>query len=230
MVIGGLQKFSLSDFPQKISAIIFTRGCNLRCSYCHNPELVDPARYTPPLDEQAVLEFLHSRIGQLQGVVITGGEPTIHADLPRLCRAIRCLGYSIKLDTNGTNPSQLKGMMAEGLIDYLALDVKAPASGYQRVAGGLDRVVEAVEASIQLALGSGLPHELRTTYADWLLADEELEDLGRMVRGCTRLVLQRFVPTKALDPEVLRMRAPSVEEVERAARLIRQMGVPVTVR
>ncbi len=135
MVIGGLQRFSLIDFPGRISAIVFTQGCNLRCRYCHNPELVDPASYCDSLSEREVLRFLQSRTGRVQGLVITGGEPTIHPDLPRFCREVRALGYQIKLDTNGTNPDLLESMIADGLVDYLAVDVKGPPSAFARIAG-----------------------------------------------------------------------------------------------
>jgi pyruvate formate lyase activating enzyme len=234
MDIGGLQKFSLSDYPGKISAIVFTRGCNLRCSFCHNPELVDPPRYCPALPKQVILQFLRSRVGRIQGVVITGGEPTIHPDLPAFCREVRNLGYSIKLDTNGTAPGLLRSMVADGLLDFIAMDIKGPLSSYTRIAGGSDRApvdLAAISASIELVLRSRLPHEFRTTYADWLLSLEEVAAIGRMAQGCDSLVLQRFMPTKALDPEVLGRPSPSIELMEEIAhRLEETVGIRVSIR
>ena len=126
MVIAGFQKVSLSDFPGKISAIVFTQGCNFRCRYCHNPELVDPARYAAPLAVDAVLDFLAGRVGRIQGVVVTGGEPTLHADLPGLLARIKSLGLAVKLDTNGSRPDVLEEVFRQGIVDYIAMDIKAP--------------------------------------------------------------------------------------------------------
>ena len=233
MVIGGLQRFSLIDFPGRISAIVFTQGCNLRCRYCHNPELVDPASYCDSLSEREVLRFLRSRAGRIQGLVITGGEPTIHPDLPRFCREVRDLGYQIKLDTNGTNPDLLGSMIADGLVDYLAVDVKGPPSAFARIAGrarGNVSSEEKIQQSVARVLDSGVPHEFRTTYAPWLLSEDELRGIADLVRGCSTLYVQPFKPTKALDPAVVGMSPPSPDEMERAVSILRQMGIPANAR
>lgn len=135
MLIGGLQKSSLIDYPGKIAAVIFTQGCNFRCPYCHNPELVNGERGTinGKCHEMAVLEFLKKRIGKLDGVVITGGEPTLHNNLPEFIKQIKNLGFAIKLDTNGTNPEMLKQLIDEKLIDYVAMDIKAPLDKYSEI-------------------------------------------------------------------------------------------------
>ena len=233
MVIGGLQKFSLIDFPGKISAIVFTLGCNLRCRYCHNPELVDPASYGESLGEREVLQFLRSRTGRLQGLVITGGEPTIHPDLPRFCREVRSLGYKIKLDTNGTSPEALESLIADGLVDYLAVDIKGPPSAYARLVGGAvgtEAVPNKIQRSVAEVLRSRVPHEFRTTYACWLLSEDELRDIAEMVRGCNKLFVQAFAPTKALDPTVLGMTPPSRDEMARAVSIFREKGIPASAR
>jgi len=233
MKIGGLQRFSLIDFPGRISAIVFTQGCNLRCRYCHNPELVDPASYRESLSESEVLLFLRKRVGSLQGVAITGGEPTIQPDLPRFCREIKSLGYQIKIDTNGTHPELLEGMIADGLVDYLALDIKGPLSAYDRIAGrpgDMDSVADRIERSISRVLGSRIPHELRTTYASWFLSEDDIRDIARLVRGCDRLYVQPYEPTKALDPGVLRMGSPSADEMARTVAILRENGIPASAR
>src|SRR6056297_2585563 len=126
MIIGALQKTSLIDYPGEISAVIFTRGCNFRCPYCHNPELVDKKRYTTALEINEVLTFLENRKGLLDGVVITGGEPTIYGDLPEFLLKIKQMGYLVKLDTNGTNPAMMRRVIDLNLVDYIAMDYKAP--------------------------------------------------------------------------------------------------------
>ena len=126
MTIGGFQPFSLSEFPGKISAVVFCQGCNFRCPYCHNPELVDPGRFTPAWPEDRVMRELASRRGKIQGVVITGGEPTLQRDLERFIREVRDLGFAVKLDTNGSDPETLERLLAARLLDHVGLDVKAP--------------------------------------------------------------------------------------------------------
>ena len=129
--IGGLQKCSLIDYPEKLAAIIFTQGCNFKCPYCHNPEL--NAAQGNPFDKRMILEFLKTRVGKLDGVVITGGEPTLHKNLPDFIAKIKGLGFCVKLDTNGTNPEMLKRLLDEKLIDYVAMDIKAPIQKYAQV-------------------------------------------------------------------------------------------------
>jgi len=134
MIIGGLQRFSLIDYPGKISAILFTRGCNFRCPYCHNPELVDPQRYAEPWQEEEYWAFLQSRTQKLDAVVVTGGEPTLQEDLEPFLEKIRKMGFLIKLDTNGSNPDVLKDLLSANLVDYIAMDIKAPLEKYSEVA------------------------------------------------------------------------------------------------
>ena len=189
MDIGGLQKFSLADFPGTIAAIVFCRGCNFRCPYCHNPELVDPRRYATPISQTEIFQFLSLRKGQLQGVVVTGGEPTLHGDLPDFLSGIRDLGFSIKLDTNGSNPRLLKAILEEGLLDYIAMDIKAPLASYGRVAGVSVRTGD-IEKSIALIIKSGIPHEFRTTYLEPLLSLQDVKEITELVRGCRLFVLQ----------------------------------------
>lgn len=229
MVIGGFQKFSLADFPGKISAIVFTRGCNFRCPYCHNPELVDPARYAPEIPQEEVLRFLGSRRGQLQGVVVTGGEPTLHDDLSLFLAAVRALGFAVKLDTNGSNPDALHGLIRDSLIDYIAMDVKAPLAAYPRVAGARVRA-EDIERSVRLVIGSGLPHELRTTYEGSLLSTQDMAAIAEIVRGCAHYVVQGFRPSRALDPAMRGLARPDRARLQAILRLMETAGLPVLLR
>jgi pyruvate formate lyase activating enzyme len=229
MVIGGLQKFSVSDFPGRISAIVYTRGCNFRCPYCHNPELVDPARYPEPIPQSEVLGFLRSRTGRLGGVVVTGGEPTLHPDLPEFLSAIRSLGFDTKLDTNGSNPELLERVLTTRLVDYVALDIKAPLRGYRRVTG-VDVSTGDIERSVRLVIESGLPHELRTTYEESLLSLEDLKEIARMARGSQRLILQSFRPTKTLDKDMLRQPTPDAACLDRARRAMEGPGILLQIR
>ncbi len=229
MIIGGLQKFSISDFPGRISAIVYTRGCNFRCPYCHNPELVDPALYTEPIPQAAVLEFLSGRTGRLQGVVVTGGEPTIHPDLPVFLSSVRRLGFDIKLDTNGSNPRLLESIIAGRLVDYIALDIKAPLAGYRRVTG-VDASTADIGRSIRLVIESGVSHELRTTYEESLLSPEDLRDIADLARGSDLFVLQSFRPTKTLDRDMLARPVPDAACLDRARRAVEGAGVPLLIR
>ncbi|OAM89737.1 anaerobic ribonucleoside-triphosphate reductase activating protein [Termitidicoccus mucosus] len=162
MRIGGYVPCSLGDFPGHIAAVIFTQGCNWRCPWCHNPALVYPKNFTAPLPEADILARLATRRGRLDGAVITGGEPTLHADLPDFIRRIRALGYRIKLDTNGSRPAVVRALLAARLIDYVAMDLKAPWPRYDEAAGvAVD--IAALKETIALLRESGTPHQLRTT-------------------------------------------------------------------
>ena len=210
--MAGFQKFSLADFPGSVSAIVFTQGCNFRCPYCHNPELVDPAHFSPIIPEADVLEFLDLRKGQLQGIVVTGGEPTIQSDLPKFLSQARSLGYRIKLDTNGTNPSMLECLVQTGLLDYIAMDVKAPLTDYERVVRASIRV-EDIRRSIEAIISSGVPNEFRTTYLESLLSPGEVEAIAEAVVGGDRFIIQPFTRSKTLEPRFLTQPVPSPQKL-----------------
>lgn len=213
MLIGGIQRLSLVDYPGKTSAVLFTVGCNMRCGYCHNPELVLPERYEQPLGMDDVCDFLERRRGKLDAVVVSGGEPTAHDDLPELAEYIKELGYLLKLDSNGTNPDMLAGLIERRLIDYIAMDIKGPLGKYSEVAA---RPVDttAISRSIRLILASGLPHEFRTTIVKSQLTPNDIEDIGRLVQGAERFALQAFVPGKTLNAQLARQRPYTDDEME----------------
>jgi pyruvate formate lyase activating enzyme len=179
--IGGLVSCSLSDFPGRIAAVVFTQGCNWRCPWCHNPALVYPERFTPSLEVESVLRQLAALRGKLDGVVVSGGEPTLHRGLPEFLRRLRALGLQTKLDTNGSRPEIVEALLAERLVDFVAVDVKAPWPRYAEAAGvAVD--TNAVAATIALVREAKVEHQLRTTR--WLgLTDADTPDIGAIVAG-----------------------------------------------
>lgn len=201
MIIGGLEKLTLLDYPDHLAAIIFTQGCNFRCHFCYNPMLVLPRKGGDEknkkekgfsaISQKDLFLFLSERYGRLDGVVITGGEPTLHPDLPSFIGEIKKIGYLVKLDTNGTNPDMLAGLIEDKLIDYVAMDLKAPLARYSEVVGvAVD--CEKIAKSVNIIMKSGLPYEFRTTVVPGLLAKADFEDMGRTIAGAERWYLQNF--------------------------------------
>jgi pyruvate formate lyase activating enzyme len=229
VTIGGFQPFSLSEYPGRIAAVVFCRGCNFRCPYCHNPELVDPGRYAPPWPEPGVLDELAARRGKVQGVVFTGGEPTLQPDLERFIREVRGLGFAVKLDTNGSDPEALARLLAQGLVDHVGLDVKAPPRLYPAVARA-PGAAATIERSIAVVLAAGIDHEIRTTWLPSLLDRAAVIEIAEAVTGCRRWAIQRFVPTKALDPSVLAERPPADDDLAAVHDAAARLGIDCTVR
>lgn len=192
MKIGGLQKTTLLDFPGKIACTIFLKGCNLRCPFCHNAPLVLPDAQDPGLNEQDLYAFLNTRKGRLDGVCVSGGEPTLYADLPRLLSNIKDLGFLVKLDTNGTNPSLLRELLANRFVDYVAMDIKNSPENYALTCGGVD-LLDAVRESVELLMRGSTDYEFRTTLAHPLHSVEDMESIGRWLHGAKKYYLQQFV-------------------------------------
>ncbi len=191
MIIGGLRKFSLIDYPGKTCAVIFTRGCNMRCPYCHNPELVWPQQYAPAIGLQEVLQFLETRIGRLEAVTGSGGEPTLQENLANVAREIKRMGFALKLDTNGSFPQTLRGLIDDGLVDYVAMDIKAPLEKYAMVSG-VDLPIDPIKESVALLLEGRVDYEFRTTVDRTLLNESDLLEIGREIRGARRYYLQKL--------------------------------------
>jgi len=204
MRIGGFQKFTMSDFPGHISAILFTTGCNFRCPYCHNPELVLPERFRPDINIEEIFAFLDRRAGKLDGVVITGGEPTLHNDLPDLIQDIKNLGYDVKLDTNGTNPEMIYELFQKGLLDYVAMDYKAPAKKFYRVAGidDYNNYFQKIQETLVLLITSNIDYEIRTTVAEDLLDAKDIKRIREEIGSVKKHYLQKYEPGKTLDPNL----------------------------
>ncbi|MFO7570681.1 MAG: anaerobic ribonucleoside-triphosphate reductase activating protein [Smithellaceae bacterium] len=203
MKIGGMQKVSLIDYPGKISAILFTQGCNFRCSYCHNPELVNPALFQTCLDPKDVLAFLQTRQGKLDAVTLTGGEPSLHPDLIPFIAQIRKLGFAVKIDTNGSEPVVLASLIREKMIDFIAMDVKAPMDQYPRIVNAQIHAKDLAE-SIRIIIASGVAHEFRTTVVKSQLTEEDIIKIAGEIRGAKRYALQKYQATKPLDKRFLK--------------------------
>ena len=191
MRIGGLQKCSLIDYPDQVACVIFTQGCNFRCPYCHNRELVVPEHFTPSLDEVVVMDFLEQRRRYLNHVVVTGGEPTVQRDLIEFIRRIKRLGYNIKLDTNGSRPNTLRNVLRDKLIDYIAMDIKTSFPKYSR-AIGRNYPIERIQQSIELIKQSSVPHEFRTTVVRPLCELEDIRHIRNSLNTQSRYTLQPF--------------------------------------
>lgn len=227
MLLGGVQKLTLIDYPGKVAATVFTVGCNFRCAFCHNPELVDPEliKENPKISERDFFDFLKSRQGDLEGVCITGGEPTLHLDLPEFIKKIKKLGFAVKLDTNGSNPEMLKKLIIVG-VDYIAMDIKAPLEKYKEITGveNLDNIkksVEIIKNSCLVGRQAGLDYEFRTTVLPKFHNEEDLMKIAQWMKGSKKYFLQQFYPTKTLDGELKNEKAYSTEKLKELCQKIK---------
>jgi len=200
MVVGGLQKTSLIDYPGKISCVLFISGCNFHCPYCHNPQLVNGN--VEGIEEADVLSYLKKRKDLLDGVVVSGGEPTLHEDLPVLLDQIKLLGYPVKLDTNGTRPGMIRRLIENGLVDYMAMDIKSDPLNYPACIT-TDHDPEAVLSSIDVIKKSGLVYEFRTTCVKPIVRPNDLQAITNVIAGAMLYVLQPFRDTRVLNPKYL---------------------------
>ena len=205
ILIRGWVKTSLLDYPGKVASTLFLEGCNFRCPYCHNPDLVLPSRpgNQDCEDPGEVLSYLETYNRLLEGACITGGEPLLQPGLSALCRAIRNLGLKVKVDTNGSLPEALGRLLQDGIVDYVAVDIKGPPGKIGMLSGSQvaeESLVQSVEATVRLLRSSGLPYELRTTVVPGLLEREDLLAIGRWLQDGARFVLQQFRPGRTLDP------------------------------
>lgn len=192
MNIFGYQKTTLLDYPEHVAATVFTGGCNFRCPFCHNPELVfgDPKEFA--MDPAEIFAHLNKRKGILDGVCITGGEPTLQPDLPDFIRQIKEMGYAVKLDTNGFNPKVLKALLDEKLLNYVAMDLKATKEKYGMAVGIPNLDITKIEESVEILLHSKIPYEFRTTVVKGIHEIEDFEDMAKWIAGCNAYYLQQF--------------------------------------
>ena len=191
MKIGGFQKNSMIDFPGIISSVIFTAGCNFVCPYCHNPDLIPekPPKAITPVDEDQVFAFLKKRYGLIDGVVITGGEPTLQPDLEQIITRIKELGFKVKLDTNGSDPAMVKNLLEKELLDFIAMDIKSSLAGYC-LAAGKRFDAKTVQESISIIMAKAPAYEFRTTCVKPLLDREKMDEIGAMIKGAENYILQ----------------------------------------
>ncbi len=232
MIIAGLQKSTLIDFPSKIACVVFLAGCNFRCPWCYSAELVLPLKIAkqPRMQEEEFFNFLKQRQGQLDGVVICGGEPTINKDLPRFIEKIKHLGFLVKLDTNGSNPKMLKELVEARMVDYVAMDIKTaqnnPAYKNLMIEGiTIDHIKESVEFLKTHSASSGragsFDWEFRTTVVNTVHTPEEFIDIAKWIGGPdVKYYLQNFRAEKTIDPEFEKVRPFERETVEQIVKKI----------
>ena len=227
MQIHGLQKLTLLDYPGKVACTVFIAGCNMRCPFCHNFELVENI---PPAvcDDTELLSFLEKRKGMLDGVCLTGGEPLLNPRTPELMRAVKRMGYSLKLDTNGTSPGMLSDILGEGLADYVAMDIKNSRDRYALTAGLDFFDTSAVDECIRILMEGGCDYELRTTVVRELHDEDSFRDIASWCAGAKRFVLQSFT-----DRDTVRysgLSAPTDEELSVYKAILSETIEDVSIR
>lgn len=228
MQIGGFVKSSLIDYPGKVAAVIFTQGCNFRCPFCHNTELVIPSAFQTPVSEEEVTGFLVKRRDVLQGVVVSGGEPTLQPDLPEFLLKIKALDFPVKLDTNGSQPKVLKELIARRLVDYVAMDVKTSLERYPE-ACGVEVGREDILKSIDILDRSTVEHEFRTTAVRSLAGPEDFSAMKGLIPAARHYHIQPFVPqANIIDHSLLDERQYTEEELLELKDRFEKRRVPVS--
>lgn len=220
-MISGFQPLSLLDYPGIISSIVFTQGCPFRCVYCHNPDLI-PAQTTDPdkvLKEERILEQLNRRKHIVEGICITGGEPTVHADLPEFIRKVKRLGMLVKLDTNGLNPIMIENLIKERLVNFFAMDLKHTWERYAEVIGiNQTNVIDNCRETFRLIQDSSVPHEFRTTVYSGVHTKEDLEEIAGQLRAGEHYALQEIRYGKTLDSGLARTQPLDLDAVAKSIR------------
>lgn len=214
MLIGGLQKVSFIDYPGKMSCVIFTQGCNFRCPFCHNATLVDPAQFQVPIGESEVFNFLSMRKKFLEGVVVSGGEPTLHKDLKQFIEKVRAIGtFAIKLDTNGAKPEVISELVECGLIDFVAMDIKHVWEKYP-LACGTNPSMDAIKQSVDFIMSCGIDYEFRTTVVPGIHSPEDIKAIAEQLKDAKKFVIQQFVPDHALRLSLREQKSASMFDAE----------------
>ncbi len=219
MKIGGLQKNSFIDYPGKAACVVFTSGCNFRCPFCHNPDLVHApdAAHKTVMGEEAIFSFLQKRTGLLDGVVITGGEPCIQKFLSGFCRRVKQMGFAVKLDTNGSCPDTLNALLDTGDIDFVAMDIKSAPETYAQAAG-VKVDMDLIKTSIALIMEKAPAYEFRTTCLRPFTDETGMEKIGRMIQGAANYTLQPLSrTTRVLDPAFLKTADRHISPTELAS-------------
>ena len=202
MRIIGFIKTSLLDWDGRVAAVVYLPGCNFRCPFCHNKEIVLSPETMEEVPLEEVEEYIRSNAEFLDGIVVTGGEPTIHRDLPEFLSRLKALGTKVKLDTNGTNPDMLQDVLEAGLVDYVAMDLKAPLDAKYDELTGVAVPLDKVKRSIELLRSSGVEHEFRTTVVPILLTPGDVERIAAYIGGAGKYAIQQFRPGTTLDPNL----------------------------
>ncbi|MBD3295942.1 MAG: anaerobic ribonucleoside-triphosphate reductase activating protein [Candidatus Omnitrophica bacterium] len=230
MIIAGLQNLSLVDFPGHLAAAVFLQGCNFKCGYCQNPDLIKADRtFISPEEEQRIFEYLELRRGVIEGVVITGGEPTIHDDLCDLLLHIKEMDLKVKLDTNGSRPAILEKCLKEYLVDYLAVDIKTSPERYHEVsaAGGVENLVR---ESVMITILSCIPYEFRVTCVPGLVEERDIRKIAELVKGAKKVCLQQFRPVITYDRDYQDIPPHPPRRIEEFAGIMRDYVEDVQIR
>ena len=229
MVISGLQKLTLLDYPGKVACTVFTGGCNFRCPFCHNAGLVLPERLAQDTTMDDVLSFLRKRVGILEGVAVTGGEPLLHKDTEDFLRAVKDMGYLVKLDTNGSFPDRLEAILSKGLADRVAMDIKNSPDAYAKTTGLSNLDLAAVTRSRDLLLSGTVEYEFRTTVVKGLHTAESLIGAAKWIAGAKEYYLQQYKDSGDVI-EAGGLSAFSEEEMHALADAVRQYVPSVLLR
>ena len=229
-VIGGLKKTSLIDYPDKISTIVFTTGCNFRCGYCHNAGLVSGKSKNEVCSTDSFFDFLKKRVGKLDAVVISGGEATLQPDLIEFVKRIKDFGYLVKLDTNGYKPEIIYRLLENSLVDYIAMDIKAPLDKYAFITN-VDIDVVKIKESINLIMSSYIDYEFRTTVLKKQLDYIDFNKIAKLIKGAKKYFLQKFVvQSEILDESLNKEETYTDEEFKRIKEMLQQFINVVEVR
>lgn len=227
MKIAGLVKSSLIDYPGKVAAVVFTQGCNFRCGFCHNPDLI-PMDGGQRVGEDEFFEFLKGRMGKLDGVVVTGGEPTLQPDLAEFLNKIKKMGFNIKLDSNGSNPTVLRSLISDRLVDYVAMDIKGSPEEYQKICGYGN--LEAIKKSIDLIMNSGVDYEFRTTTLPFFHKISDFREIGKLINGAKRYAIQGFRSEITLDKSLHSAKPFTHEDLEKISETVKPYVKEVLIR
>lgn len=202
VTIGGIQKTSLLDYPEKISAIVFTQGCNFNCGYCHNPQLLNSKTKNDIYSVDVFFDFLKKRIGKLDGVVITGGEATLQPDLKEFIQEIRAMNFLVKLDTNGYKPEIIENLISENLINYIAMDIKGPLYKYSDIT---QKTIDTnkIKDSVNIILNSKIDYEFRTTVLPKQISIQDFHEIGKLIKNAKKYYLQKFVVQSEINDNSL---------------------------
>ena len=228
-MIKGFQKLSLIEYPGKISAIVFLGKCNFRCHFCYNIDLVKNYKKLPDIPEKEIFDFLSERKGLLDGVAITGGEPTLHKELPSFMKKIKNLGFLVMLETNGSNPNMIKELIDNKLVDFIAMDIKAPLEKYDEITG-VKVNKKKIKESVEIIRNSKVDYEFRTTVIPKHFKKEDALAIGKWLKGSKKYVLQQFWPDKTLNESYKKVEPYSPEKIKEFAEILKPFFKSVKVR
>jgi len=217
--VAGFLKTSLIDYPGKISSVVFTQGCNFRCPFCHNPELIEPVgKYE--IAEEEIFDHLAKRRGLIEGITITGGEPLLQPGLEDFINKAKSLGLAIKLDTNGSNATLLKKLLEKGLLDYIAMDIKTTIAEYPKITGVSNQ--SAVRESVKVIMNGGVEYEFRTTVMPRFHSSDTFFKIGEDINGANKYFIQNFRPENTLDKNFLNEKSFTVEELKKIRKIMKE--------